>query len=419
MESISRQPAMPCLSFDVLLIVMDFLDTREDVLSLAKTCRFLYHEGPSRLLGMRMYFYQILGPLLYPREYMVPIDEFASYMALHPSYFKYIKDIGFVLTSSSSPSDDVGSNLTGLLYSVLRRAGNLNTVVLDVPVQSAPDNPFPTHLSFCNLRHLTMGNFSDDTVQFLKTLVAPLETLHITADNQIEVNFILLMANFAATLQELEAYIFAWQVESPPHRIIFPLLSSLLFTLDTPELGPLIEAFPNIKHLSLQLCYILNIENANSDREENIRQEEVLAQSGCRTWSQLEQVDGSILALYGLGLTCKVDILRLEDFKYSMNLVGIFQTLLMDTRPRILQVNLCRDEPSSIHEIVSNDNTETARRTFAYPGLSRLTLGMECLDSPEEVQLTIQTWMPEIYIIHLVVTSDSSCDMPTGRSIIR
>ncbi|KAI0790566.1 hypothetical protein C8Q75DRAFT_806466 [Abortiporus biennis] len=361
-----------------------------------KTCRTLYQEGPSRLLGLRLWLYQ---PPHIPASDMVHVDveHFAAYMALHPSYFKYVKDVGFIIPSN----EVVSSSMIILSHSLLEHASNMDTLHFEVHAGVGAGNLFPrSPLSCRNLQHLSIHGFNDETGVLLKNIVAPLKTLEVSTEEKAKFNIIAEFASFAVTLEELRASIFPSQIKRPLYCVIYPRIHLLSLSVRRPRIGLLIEAFLNLTSLYLHPDCVPDIVEAYNDynggREDEEEDEgngstEREAPVGIRYgfWSQLDLVDSNVLTLYGSYRACGANRMRLAGYTYESSLAGLCYTILRTARPRILQVKLLINEYSSLHECMGDVNMKLANQMFGYPGLTHLTLVVQSQVNIDNVRRSI------------------------------
>ncbi|PSS37847.1 hypothetical protein PHLCEN_2v315 [Hermanssonia centrifuga] len=210
---------------------------------------------------------------------------------------------------------------------------------------------FQALATLTGLKDLTIGTYASSFIPVLRSLQSPVVKMHLTFErvpNQVAPMSII--QNFNSSLEQLSL---VWYSEhlAPHHGAQFLRMTELDITCRGPFLtiDTLIYSFPNLRVLHAGPCGLwpLAWERAAGEAQ---RQTNLASQSR-RHWESLDHLEGRLEYLYPLGISCKVEHLRLilpelpnvlpdmhNDFMGN-DLAAILST----TRPKRLSVSIrCR-----------------------------------------------------------------------------
>lgn len=336
----TRRLRSPALHVDILLDIMD-VSSRSTVAALMRTCRDLYYEGPRRILGG--------GP--YVRDSPGDTDAFLRSFCLfllaeRGTRFRYLRQIYFVVWWIKN------KDVADMLYECVKKMSHLEVLVFVIDLDAMLDVHPGLGDAFAELRtvkHLEVSSTGKKCYNMLRNMRSPLVSVQLKLwqedeDDELpatpDLNPIALLAHSRETLQHLQCE--AWDRHRfPAGSPIYPAMRNL--TLDCEELpiaAALVQAYPELSHLSLGwVNYDLPSDTAalvnllDVKRTENLR-----AQRGIRGWQKLNEVSGSIGALFALGLCCPVEKLLPNEVKSDADLI-MLAVLLEHTRPVHLRLN--------------------------------------------------------------------------------
>ncbi|KAJ8454914.1 hypothetical protein ONZ51_g12751 [Trametes cubensis] len=158
-------------------------------------------------------------------------------------------------------------------------------------------------------------------------------------------NPILSLDRSAKTLQVLEGSYFSLPRADAPHDVVYPHVWKVRAGFKDNTWARMVvvyaHAFPNLKHLVLdqytdirrRMYHPTLIEPVNWTIRRGNRQDQLKYDS----WKSLCVVEGTLEAIYSLGLVCKVSELRLKDL-VSERTVSHLEAVLQDVEPETLSL---------------------------------------------------------------------------------
>ncbi|KAI0795670.1 hypothetical protein C8Q75DRAFT_803536 [Abortiporus biennis] len=362
------------LNFDILLNTTEFLDFRRDWLSVMLTCRTLYQATLPRFLSLPLRF----------KEHSPRTDlsrnnrRFLEYMARFPSRYKYIKDVSVDWDDwdlIAEEAEKPWQALTDILLVVMTHATNLKELHIYMPYGDTKEF-LPVYPITCShLQTLHLHNIDVVAAKFLKNLHAPLKKLYIRYETNIDDDedrqTLPLIANFANTLEKLDIEEGRWFFEPTDPLVVFPRLRSLRSTLcGIPDIAAMVRAFPNLSSLRIHNDGDTSDHMLEDHRLRNIAEQRELELVGLPLWSKLDKLDGDVVLVNGLGLSCQVDRLKLDGCERQW--LQECRIALSDTRPKTLHLSMSDNRLAGIFG--RRDIDEDLSMMFAYSGLSHLNL---------------------------------------------
>ncbi|KAI0795695.1 hypothetical protein C8Q75DRAFT_803560 [Abortiporus biennis] len=380
------------VDFDVLLLIMDFVEHAQGVLAFSKTCKTLYSRRIPKLLGCPLRFSDYYKPSR-AQTFIYLLNE-------DPSYFKYVRNIS--VDSSEEPQESFVGNIT---TSLMQKGTNLQYLKVSV-IKTVTTHLFPPISSpiSCNkLQYLQVRDLDQYAMGMLKRLNAPLKCLVVTFPRddprgQSIHPVISLLENFTKTLEELSVSHVTWpQIGTPYSPLQFPRLHTLTCKNSfSDNLGHIIHAFPNLKTLELpDSCSHFDLENT---RRVNMIQRTRLQESK-HLWNSLETVKGFLETLYGFAFQDRVKDLDIQtnvQWRSPFTVDKLF-ILMVNMQPTRLKLSL---DVSLAYSIISRQDCESFHNVFAYPGLTHLNVYVALL-LQDETDL-------EVLIIELVAALEST-----------
>ncbi|KAI0782989.1 hypothetical protein C8Q75DRAFT_785262 [Abortiporus biennis] len=366
------------LNFDVLFVVLSFIDFRSGILSMMKTCRTLYNAGIPFLFKPRISF---------DRDEITIRKQQILWKQIHenPSFANYIEkidiDVEYIATTRHY------SRTVKIMNAILHRCQGLRKLRLEglEPRGYEPENYLPkmfsSKLSFKCLRSLTIERIGSDAYILLQGLTAPLVYLSISyslgfGDHPIVLDAlgenrprdpVPLLTKFSTTLEEVSVEWGDWrwipEVTLNSGQCLLVHTFRVGYEVSTTEIAAIIYVFPNLRkfHIAdetrgvMEETTLFNIESQRSLRE-----------LGVYMWKELEEVTSYVDVLFCLSPLVKVHNLELyhsraRDTRWSKAAVeGI--------RPAILRTNL-----NSPHKVF-RDFAADVGGLFSYPELETLSL---------------------------------------------
>ena len=346
--------ADPWLPFDVLLIIMALLE-RSDVMSMSLTCRTLRHGGARFMLQE--------GAALSTSEQAI---SFISFMrADSGSRIHHLHSLE--LTTGIHFSRRGIDALRGLVthqhlalesLSLLDAEALLMCDVSQLGGKNLASNSLLEALaSLTTLKHLTMDRCDEYSIIFIRSLSSSLVTASLklqqltswsVVTDPDERNPIVLLARSSETLQELSGTGFEVDERLIKYGTVYPAVKKISaeYTQDSmPGTLVYINAFPNLEYLALTSPYN-RYEDASDDlnasrivherrRAANMEDQEKYQ---C-TWQVLQEVVGSVVDLFTLGLVCHVPRMRIRDGITAVK-CSFLEDILANVRPSNLAITL-------------------------------------------------------------------------------
>ncbi|EIW52501.1 uncharacterized protein TRAVEDRAFT_52945 [Trametes versicolor FP-101664 SS1] len=330
----------PTLHVDILLDIMDVSST-STVAVLMRTCRALYYAGPRYVLKD--------GPFVRdsPGDTDAFLRSFCLFLLAERGIrFRYLRQIYFGVWWIQN------KDVADMLYECVKKMTHLEVLVFVIDLDAMLDVHPGLGDAFAELRtvkHLEVSSTGKKCYSMLRSMRSQLVDVQLKLwqedeDDELpatpDLNPVTLLAHSRESLQRLQCE--AWDCHRfPAGSPIYPAMRNL--TLDCEELpttAALVQAYPELSHLTLRWAdYDLPSDTAalvnllEAKRTGNLR-----AQRGIRGWQKLNEVSGSMGALFALGLCCHVENLLPNEVKSDADLV-MLAVLLEHTRPAYLRLN--------------------------------------------------------------------------------
>ncbi len=328
-------------NFDILICLMRLTQERRDVSATMRTCRALYSAGMPSLLSFDIDF-----------DVWERFAAFCSFMDVDaPRRSRFLRQMTLYMHHLSN------SFSTGTLdhiLCILQHATQLHQLRITTYVRGGP-RPLDPRLigalsSLTSIKHLTLGETSNDTVMILQSLHSPVAEARVDFKSGSDVDPILVLRTFSSSLQQLAALGSPVFPRAPHYDIQYSLVTKLEISvrIGSPiPLKPLIYSFPNLRVLRLvdevDLDQVQPFEGDIALAGEGWRQANILSYSQ-RHWEALDHVSSDILNLYLLGLSCKVHHLHLEFARcYGVDNLRLIKETLSMIRPTRLHIRVFDD----------------------------------------------------------------------------
>ncbi|TFK84345.1 hypothetical protein K466DRAFT_602070 [Polyporus arcularius HHB13444] len=340
--------AHPTLPIDVLLIIME-VSLRHTSSRMMRTCRILYRAGARMLIGT--------GVSLRTSEEAI---SFLRFMRADPDRrFLHLRSLKI---SRGNFSRSGVHALRGLLC---HRSLALETLtLLDAEAVLLSDNTHPLSpptlftaiASLQSLKNLAIDGCDAIALSLLRYMVAPLQTASLglglytswsSSTNADDRNPILLLTKSSDSLRELRGSYFDCNPAIIKFDVVYPavrLINASYTSSWMPSTLAYIHAFPNLEHLFLTSTSNRFEGNGNdpntvphlfSNRECNIHDQE----NYDVTWEHLQEVAGSVIDLFVLGLVCHVPTVRVLD-DISERMCRFLHDVIADMKPESLVVTV-------------------------------------------------------------------------------
>ncbi|EMD37502.1 hypothetical protein CERSUDRAFT_114141 [Gelatoporia subvermispora B] len=348
----------PKLNYDILIHLLDFLDTSEMV-PLMRTSKILFHEGTKRILSE--------GPALNSEKECRGFCRFVlADVPMRPQYLRVLYLIWEekqLITSSRT---------TTLLTDMLLQCHNLEKLVIQCQriggIEEDCFNRLAEH-SFSKLKELSILCSEDH-------------------DDDMSAKIVLLQACHSV-LEELTITDLSWLRHTGP----IPELRKLKVTMTHQHeyfIAFLAIICPKLTHLDwmIDAFQIEEYEPSEALRGMAIETQEQLANAGGR-WHRLEHLGGDIDMLYESAITCQVDVLK-PDFVTLFDNTDILylRTVLNLTQPRHVIL------PVQLSDLLEPPEYPAKKLISTHPGPMELTLNVD-----------VDEWKPGALPAGLVFTS--------------
>ncbi|KAI0705281.1 hypothetical protein C8T65DRAFT_696408 [Cerioporus squamosus] len=338
----------PALPEDLLLMVMD-VSPRTTISRMMRTCRTLYRGGARMLIGS--------GVSLWTSEEAI---SFLQFMRADPNNrFLHLRNLKI---SRGNFSHSAVHALRGLLNYRSLALESLTLLDAEAVLLSDNTNPLVPNTLFMAIANLrSLKNLAIDgcdvvTLTMLRYMVASLETASLdlglytswsSSTNPDDRNPILLLTKSSQTLRELRGSYFDCNPLTIKYDVVYPavhLINASYTSINMPATLAYIHAFPNLEHLSLT-CPSHRFEGNGADpntvphlfsnRDCNMHDQENYGV----TWEHLQEVSGSVIDLFVLGLVCHVTTVRVLD-DISERMCRFLHDVIADMRPERLVVTV-------------------------------------------------------------------------------
>ncbi|CAL1713491.1 unnamed protein product [Somion occarium] len=286
----------PRFNFDVLLELLTFLHSRNDLLAFMHTCKTLYKAGLPLLLG---------GPQPV-FDYIEYLDWFCDFILMDPIYrIPRLRELHLDIGEIDSNWEHVVSSL----ITILTKANNLKKLsLLDCEEFLANDERFQA--VFCSLpklREFTIRKVDVRSMKMLEALTVPLSTLDIgfleveeqdEYDDHIFPDPAPYLESFADSLEVLRVKNWAFDMLGA----VCPRVHTVQIDgYNHVDIDVLLHYFPNLRDLSV----VCNEDKSTDDDAHAVRMSNKL--EGRATWKSLRKLSGDVGSLYLLAAQCQVD----------------------------------------------------------------------------------------------------------------
>ena len=337
------------LTYDTLLHVISMTDDAEDCVPLVATCRVLYHEGAKFALRKPI--------LIFNEEQLVLFLRFLRAEDL--SRCQHLRQLE--LWSFSKELEGIQVFIDTLPHLVNLESLRLATaeeLLQHHLADSLEPALLPPLAALTNLRHLSLSEANIITCSLLSSLQSPLVSFRIDflldddmmlwggidRDGWSKYHPIMLLANFAPTLQELRCI--CWYTNGndiPPENLkVYPNMRRFSIDVHGPfplRIDPFIRAFPNLTdlHVCTDLYGVRYSGGARQLHDSNVaRLLDPL--DTCGVWAHLEHFSGTLVDLYSIGLISHIPRITLIDTLQDGQRADILATVLRYARPVHLQL---------------------------------------------------------------------------------
>ncbi|CAL1713492.1 unnamed protein product [Somion occarium] len=283
------------LNFDVLLVVMSFL-WGPNLLSMMRTCKFLYRTGIPMLLEHGVY--------IWPEKHAV---SFCRFLSTDTSYrFRFLRK----LTIWHFPYDN--PHLFRAILKTLQYATRLQELELnDAEEFLVYDEHFARVVSsLLDLRCLVLSGIEEQGLESLRTLRAPLTHLTVRFgamnSNEDPPEPTPFLASVSNTLEMIDFD--NPNMEGISGIVVCPKVHTFkiqqYWTLPTRHL---VLCFPNLKRLN-----VLTEERLNRAETDAFRVQNKTELASTQSWTSLDRLDADVNTAFLLALNCRVSLWNAE-----------------------------------------------------------------------------------------------------------
>ncbi|OCH84069.1 hypothetical protein OBBRIDRAFT_453352 [Obba rivulosa] len=357
----SRESALDTLNYDVIYSIVVIL-SRNDLLSLMRTCRAMHNECMKVLLRSDI---NLQDPATVSKFCTCVLKEAGTRGPLLRSVSVSLIWKHIVRKEDVVPLCDVLMHAENL-----QRLSILHTQIL----RALPSDALAAALSnLTNLKVLEVRGAHLLATGVLRSMCSPLSQLTLNWDGQTSWEGAGMdMITFCSP--SLQILCLTEVLPLPPSRITFPSLHTLSFIRPSPAADTiaLIRSCPNIRSLKCQAMTV-RVSEAEVLRKRHYREHANLR------WPHLDHVRADLPDLYQFAL--RQPIRRLETTINGLSEHGILclTAVLTDTQPTHLQLHV---QVASSHEYVFFEDLLKAATRLRY---LKLTFGAGCRISPLHV----------------------------------
>ncbi|KAF7799457.1 hypothetical protein EIP86_010692 [Pleurotus ostreatoroseus] len=364
--SIQRAPLVGnAMRRATLVLVIPWIERRQDLFSYITTCSDLYNAGIPFLLR---FHYVITSRNVSQFNQFMKSKSSTSFLALR----------SLELVSNPNLHGRMGLDAVNSLAEILRSASNLRHVQVTGDLLNRYRALYKALASLPSLRcldlHGTWG-YEPAQLKLLSQLQSPLRVLRM-GELEDDLDIILTLANFRRTLEELqlEKTKFCYS----PTSLCYPNLTYLHVTsIRNLRLSSFIPAFPNLRTLNFSCL------DGFDDEDEDIRDSNIRFQTRhpSQRWF-LTSLAGDIESLYTLGLQSEVSVVSVDVTESSLYGAGskLADACLTPLRP--LQLSLQNDDEdiddaSWLKDTIATNCNELVRLSLSF------TLTAEDIELPD------------------------------------
>lgn len=315
------------LDFDVLFIVMGFLESSADIASLMRTCHTMRSAGVIPILSTPI--------RLRTTEAMKSFYLFVSTDMTYRG--QLVRDLSIQCTRLHAMEQ---KQAAADLVNILPRMSKIDTLLLS-PLDGLlkVDDRFRNVLrNLQKIRSFKVHHVGWGGISVLQNLRSHPIRLHVVFDgNQLA------GSDTAEHLSRLAPFLQHLSVHYPEfHTAVTPyhcLRSLYLEDLFSPRIDLLGQFFPNLKKLTIIIHHNYPAASAIDVRNDNL-----IASTG---WPDLDTLHGDILSLWCAGVCTKVRFLAFDvglalsfPRRLTQSRILRFQDVINDTRPEILKIDI-------------------------------------------------------------------------------
>ncbi|KAJ3544019.1 hypothetical protein NM688_g5791 [Phlebia brevispora] len=344
------------LNLDILILIMERILTREDLLSFMFTSSSLYKAGICLLLRL---------PIAVDIDNLHPLHEFLKSKA--PSSFRALHDI--YLSFDEFPEDEeMEQEDVDAIVDILSRATNLKELQIHREILHQSDDIGDAIAALPTLQDLViLGQYEDDLDDYdtnmegvLTQLNSPLRSVDLHFFGKQDIDILPLLRNFQNSLKSARlSYITFLHSD-----FRYVSLTSLALSCATQlPLAAMASAFPNLRELVITFTGIeFGLYLPSDVRTENIQFQQALSSP---IW-KLSTFDTDMEGLYALGLQFHVpDVMIAEHTSVAWSSMDPDPTWLRDTMLQLRPVRLYIDE-------LSLGDPESSLSVYLHKGMDAL-----------------------------------------------
>lgn len=314
------------LNLDILTVVVSHMIRRADMLAIMRTCKSVYAAGIPALLKRNVRFAK--------QDKLAFFCDFI--LADAPARGKHIRELEFCKSLGKIKK----AALCEKVAQVLEHATGLETLTLascdDFVASDEKIEQAFTQLK--SVKDLTIREADATITEMVKQMQSPVEKVNITfiGMNDSDHNPVSVLSAFQETLRTL----YAWQPEfEEPTSEVYPNMHNLdVVFWNNIDTEPLVRAFPNLRHLALDLQGATD--GGLEEDKEDIREKNEQGQAEVQ-WTQLEHVSADDLNLYLAAIKANVKTLDLRvNWESETDQIT---AILSDMRPARLNLHFSTD----------------------------------------------------------------------------
>lgn len=339
------------LPTDLLLMIME-ISPRSAISKTMRTCRTLYHSGARLLIANGVSISTSEEAISFLRFMLADVD--ARFPHLHSLE---LSRGNFARAGVHALRGLLNHNYLALKTLILLDAeAILSSESAKTNISSSQPSLFMALANLQSLKNLTIDGCDVTALSLLRLMSACLETVTLnlgmyTSWSSIispdDRNPIPLLIQSSQTLREIRGSYFDSNPVTIKFDVVYPsvrLISASYASMWMPATLAYIHAFPNLESLSLTSdshrfegngADPNSVPHLFSNRECNMHDQENYGV----TWEHLQEVSGSVVDLFVLGLICHVPTVRVLD-DISERMCRFLHDVIADTKPQALVVTV-------------------------------------------------------------------------------
>ena len=325
------------LNLDILHLVMSLSD-RTTVSRVMKTCRILNQEGARHILRGRVTIRDAAGAGSLA-EYVLANRDTVRMM----ERLRWLTSLRLDISQCQDNPLAIARVITPFFISAASYADNFTELVLDdFETVFAADPELPSAIAALgSLTRLELDWAGPTGSAMLGRLRSQL--LHVEVRYDLDYPSLAdtdrdsasLVHHSTPTLLSMSLQHAKFSTSAPVYPVLRRLVLADVDLVRTPT-RHLVSTFPHLAILyASDRPSLLHHDDVEERREENLA-----AQREHGSWTSLLEFEGSFLALYVLGLACRVPLIRVYDDNYWDLDPGRLGAILAETRPMHLSVTL-------------------------------------------------------------------------------